>query len=394
MQPAGATTLSGDVYVLDGDKIIGLVGALKFQCIPRQLLNTLLPPRYLCPPIRPGARNQRLAPNSAAPRSPSLPEGMDPRDRSGLSFRRPKQLITDKTLDVIASELGVPARELADSIEFAKLGVDSLMSLSIVSRMRIDLEIEVQSSLFTDYPTVRGMKGFLSQYDLSEMVEGLLEEKTRSLISDVHPDGLSSLDGQMATPISLDSVDHCASSSIATDSESLSMIVRETISKEMGVDISELFATDDLASLGMDSLMTSTPHFSAQERVWTERAFPHLQRANDWKGRSARKVRKLRVTLGEPQNREQNAVASARWKWNCHVLCVPARDITRDDRLGSQFALHENPEEYRGGISGIASKFIAEIKRRQPQGPYNIGGWSAGGITAYEMARQMTDADN
>jgi acyl carrier protein/SAM-dependent methyltransferase len=39
-----------------------------------------------------------------------------------------------------------------------------------------------------------------------------------------------------------------------------------------------------------------------------------------------------------------------------------------------------------------ASACIAEIKRRQPQGPYMIGGWSFGGIVSYEMARQLQEA--
>lgn len=33
--------------------------------------------------------------------------------------------------------------------------------------------------------------------------------------------------------------------------------------------------------------------------------------------------------------------------------------------------------------------YIEEMLRRQPEGPYLIGGWSAGGVFAYEATRQM-----
>jgi len=35
----------GDAYVFDGDRIIGVAGDIKFQCIPRRALNMVLPPR-------------------------------------------------------------------------------------------------------------------------------------------------------------------------------------------------------------------------------------------------------------------------------------------------------------------------------------------------------------
>lgn len=33
--------------------------------------------------------------------------------------------------------------------------------------------------------------------------------------------------------------------------------------------------------------------------------------------------------------------------------------------------------------------YLDEIRQRQPNGPYNLGGWSAGGVLAYEAAYQI-----
>jgi thioesterase domain-containing protein len=37
----------------------------------------------------------------------------------------------------------------------------------------------------------------------------------------------------------------------------------------------------------------------------------------------------------------------------------------------------------------MAEDYIADIRSVQPEGPYYIGGFSAGGVVAYEMARQL-----
>jgi polyketide synthase PksN len=45
-----------------------------------------------------------------------------------------------------------------------------------------------------------------------------------------------------------------------------------------------------------------------------------------------------------------------------------------------------------GGIEGLAALYIAAIRSVQAQGPYHLGGWSMGGVIAYEMARQLQQA--
>ena len=49
-------------------------------------------------------------------------------------------------------------------------------------------------------------------------------------------------------------------------------------------------------------------------------------------------------------------------------------------------------EEPHGTFEEMAEAYIAEIRQVQPHGPYTIGGFSGGGITAFEMAHQLTAA--
>jgi len=50
----------------------------------------------------------------------------------------------------------------------------------------------------------------------------------------------------------------------------------------------------------------------------------------------------------------------------------------------------KEPEAFKGGIPGVTSLYLEEIRRRQPKGPYILGGWSAGGICAYEACLQLS----
>jgi thioesterase domain-containing protein len=40
-------------------------------------------------------------------------------------------------------------------------------------------------------------------------------------------------------------------------------------------------------------------------------------------------------------------------------------------------------------IESMAARYVAAIGTVQPRGPYALGGWSAGGLVAYEMAQQL-----
>jgi thioesterase domain-containing protein len=40
-------------------------------------------------------------------------------------------------------------------------------------------------------------------------------------------------------------------------------------------------------------------------------------------------------------------------------------------------------------VEDIAGWFVAAVRRAQPSGPYHVGGWSFGGLVAWEMARQL-----
>ncbi|KAI0003486.1 ketoacyl-synt-domain-containing protein [Xylariaceae sp. FL0662B] len=67
-----------------------------------------------------------------------------------------------RALQIIAEESGVAMEDLTDDTDFADSGVDSLLSLVIVSRFQDELKLDIQhESLFLECPTVGDLKQLL-----------------------------------------------------------------------------------------------------------------------------------------------------------------------------------------------------------------------------------------
>ena len=414
MQPAGANMMAGDVFILDGDRIVGMVGALKFQCIPRQLLNTFLPPKGAAAtnaaPQKPVAATQRPAPKLAAVPKPVVKVTALPKIGPSVTIR---------TLDIIAGEVGMPRGELADAIDFADIGVDSLMSLSITGRIREELEIDVPSSLFTDHQTVGALKRFMGRYDSPDTLEVLVEDSTGTTTPYLDSDGSSTRSDSFSTPTSPGS---------PGETEDLQAIIRGVVSLEMGLEISELLAAGDLGSLGMDSLMALTILGELREKTGLSLPADFLTENNSLKAIEktlhvgpvkpvqtkvlpvAQTVQiQVPATVSIPVNRPIRHATSVllqgmpksatKTLWlvpdgsGSATSYIFMPDISKEVAVyGLNSPFMKTPEEYDCGVVGMATYFIQEIKRRQPRGPYRIGGWSAGGVISYETVRQLIEA--
>ncbi|MCP4659563.1 MAG: alpha/beta fold hydrolase, partial [bacterium] len=69
-------------------------------------------------------------------------------------------------------------------------------------------------------------------------------------------------------------------------------------------------------------------------------------------------------------------------------------------KLGSDQPLYglqsrglEGDEEPLTRIEEMAAHYLGELRAVQPRGPYQLTGWSFGGLVAYEMARQLAAAE-
>jgi thioesterase domain-containing protein len=77
------------------------------------------------------------------------------------------------------------------------------------------------------------------------------------------------------------------------------------------------------------------------------------------------------------------------------VLCFfPLARHTGPDQpfFGLQAKGYDDDSEPFATLEEMATHYVAEIRKVQPSGPYHLGGWSFGGLAAYEMARQLAEA--
>ncbi|RWA08120.1 hypothetical protein EKO27_g6972 [Xylaria grammica] len=445
---SGTKMMSGDAYVFDGERLIGLAGDVRFQAIPRKVLNIVLPPQGAAAAAS-GAAPTRAAPAHAAPvarpaaKAPTKgKKQVTAKDLPAVNKKLAKRSVVAQVMDIVAKETGVSHDELADNIAFADLGVDSLMGLTISGRLREELELDVDSHAFNDHSTVGAFKKFLAQF---ESATGTVEEvSTVGGSEDSDEEDMGSDDSDVTTPPDDSEKGSISSDGAAADAgntSELQQIIRETICTEMGVEVEEIIAAPDLAALGMDSLMSLSilgilrektgrdipsdllghnPSLKDVERALGVEDKPKkaTPTAKPVEIKSTKTVVKkeettvVTVTKSEvtsdayPHRKATSVLLQGNHRTATRQLfMIPdgsgsATSYTEITQLGSDVAVWgmfspfmKTPEEYKCGVYGMATKFIGEMKRRQPKGPYAVAGWSAGGVIAYEIVNQLTTAN-
>jgi thioesterase domain-containing protein/acyl carrier protein len=75
------------------------------------------------------------------------------------------------------------------------------------------------------------------------------------------------------------------------------------------------------------------------------------------------------------------------------VLCYAA--LARALPPGTPLYGLQSPDwesEEPATLEAMAERYLAALRAAQPRGPYRLAGWSLGGVTAFEMARQLRQA--
>ncbi|SMR63496.1 unnamed protein product [Zymoseptoria tritici ST99CH_1A5] len=458
MVPQPNNISKGDVYIMEGDEIVAVCEGIKFQQIPRKVLNVFLPPnKGSAVQAKPSPIAQRPAPvrasvaapvkrmlapapvrKSAGPAkaaaAPSMPKP------SKVAAKKPAGSMVDKVLTILSKETEVDVAELVDDAHFENLGVDSLLSLTISAIFREDLSMEISPSLFTDYPTVGEMKKYFSQFN---NVESTTESEDDSDTDSLATTDVATPFDEMSTPASSapsvpqsdagkPSPDSPTGDSLSDDVGDVS-IARHIIAQEMGVDISEVTDDAELAEMGMDSLMSLTILGELREKTGIDlpgtflMTNPTLVDIENALGMRP-KPKAVGPKLSKPSTKtDMNEVSS-------RLTAINKTDISQypsatsvllqgnpktatkkvfflPDGSGSAtsyvsipnigphvaaFGLNcpfmKDPEQWQCGIEVSSLIYLAEIRRRQPKGPYIIGGWSAGGVIAYAVAQALLAA--
>ena len=190
------TVYLGDVYILQDNVIMGMVGGIQFRKYPRILLSRFFsaPDDSKAPPVATSSSSKSVAPKlvmpkPAVPQPPVIMQALQapvlsqPLEVLEASVTQPTSVLgeaptkvvtaaldadadttTTKAIKIIALESALDMAELTDDASFANLGVDSLMSLVIAEKFREQLGVVVGGSLFLEYPTIGDLRTWLQEY--------------------------------------------------------------------------------------------------------------------------------------------------------------------------------------------------------------------------------------
>lgn len=414
MQEAGKDVFAGDVYILEGDVIIGVVGGLKFQRIDRKVLNILLPPINKSSAARSEPKptvtasappaTKRPATTVAKPTQTQKVAVIPAAPKKKLDIRAPTESLVTAAMAIVAKEAEMDISELQGECVFADIGIDSLLSLTIAGKFREELNLDVPGDLFLQYPTVKALEAHLSA---SSKTAHFAEEKTDPVAS-TSPGSVTSVE-ESSTPWTL-----VSSSGSDTDDpintpnsedDNLLATIKATISEQMGLPLEEIAGGVDLASLGMDSLMTLSILGSLREQTGVNFDAAFFQDHPTISDIEAH-LNKLQSPSASPEPtsypKSQSILLQGNPKTAEKVLfLIPdgsgsATSYATIPRIADNVAMFglncpfmTTPEKYTCGIEKVAELFLDEVKRRQPKGPYYLGGWSAGGVIAYQMTLNL-----
>lgn len=412
MQFIEPKVVAGDVYIFEDEKIVGLCSGLRFQQIPKALLNILLPP------TSGKAERVRQAKVPSDSRPVVEPKVVIPKQVSarGNNIVSSGDMI-QRVISLLADEIGMSVNELSGEKTFSSLGVDSLLTLSIVGRLQTIFNIEAPSTIFMDHPTIgdfeRFLQGFFSQ-PKTEHVDEDLE----------NPDqGYSSLDTtQQNSPLA--SLVPSGTSTPISLFEGDSQILRLAIARETGIPVEKIVGSTCLNAIGLDSIMAlsimaqlessqatdlghtaffksrtvgelennlgfassvAVPQIPFHKKI-IEDHDDQIQQPSLYTATSIFLQRKP-GTLGKSLFLLPDGSGSAASYAKLPSLTSPSSSIAAVIGLNSPFL--RKPEACTCGIPGLARLYLEEITRIQLRGPYSLGGWSIGGIIAFEAACQL-----
>ena len=422
MQLVSGTMYSGDTYIFDEGNVVAIFEGVKvnydlidqnnamanleqFQGVPRQVLDQLLPSKFesaKSAPKPPKSKEGQIQVGMLSKSQLTADAASIPESASGTAKSPSSNGIVLRVMKIISEEAGLSLAELAPNSEFAEQGVDSLLSMTISGRIQEEMGLAISPTLFADYPTVKDLTDFLGENESEPVAPAS-----------------SGDDEPLPTPgTDASSENDETSPSSGTRSDGILELIRATIAEETGVAIAELKPSTSFTELGMDSLLTLTIMGKLSEALGMELPATLLADSDTLneiekalgltpKGRSGNEISFNAADPVDEAGRDllphaTSILLQGNPQTAKGVLFLfpdgsgSATSYASLPKVSSDIAVYglncpwqKTPQDMKCSFESAATRYLLEIRRRQPRGPYYFGGWSAGGICAYETAQQL-----
>ncbi|KAF5871521.1 putative polyketide synthase protein [Botrytis fragariae] len=395
-----------DVYVFADTNLVAMSTDIKFQRLSRDIFGMMLGKEQSFDPY-PAPRKTRFMHKDKGDAASSVSDSSEnswvPTLVSSTSSQTSVEALdlSSILLNTVAAKTGVSVLEMEDNSSFADLGIDSPMSISIIADFRKRTEVELPAAFFSNFPTVVEAKG-----ELGSVSETISIPPPKPLVKQEQRQNLAAKRQRSSSQTQAQNDKKSKNTSETTQSTALFKIV----AAELGIDITELTPGTEFAEIGVDSMLsikilsifkkksgTELPaaFFNSNSTITSAReeldGSPSSQSYHTATSESQPKPPKSRVILIQGKSHSKATPlflatdGSGAVTPYIHFPALPhGRKIYA---LESPFL--ETPDEYTLSIQEMADIFITAMRTIQPHGPYLIGGWSAGGIYAYEIAHRL-----
>ncbi|KAI0017593.1 ketoacyl-synt-domain-containing protein [Xylariomycetidae sp. FL0641] len=231
---------TGDVLVLDGEKIIAHFGKFAMQGVPRRVLRVILAKesgQKMQTQAKPAPKKEQVNASVVSQKlEKATKEPVPAKKASGNSDK------LEKALAIISEESGIAVADLTDGTNFGDVGIDSLLGLTISARFKEEIELDIDfNAFFYEYPTVGELKAFLG------------ESNVASTAGTSTPESSEDTPGETAGQSSATSV---SADDAPTPQKFDFGSALKIISEESGVAPEDLTDDTNFADSGVDSLLS------------------------------------------------------------------------------------------------------------------------------------------
>lgn len=398
----------GDIAIMKGNSPIGSFRGVRVQRVPRRLMDVMFKSKA----------DARTTNSPAIISHAACQEAVTEGSKPVKVTANPTKI--QKALGIIAEESGIALSDLKDDELLANIGVDSLLILVIASRFREELQVDIQPTSFAQMDSINAIKTFFDDKepvisstlptsfpeaplsdpsfvdDKPEPVDSSKIDKAVTIIAEESGLSLGELkDDDLLSNVGIDSL--------------LCLVIASRFREELELDLSPTFFAEvssigdiksflggqmtapsldnsDTASPKSDSPKCLGPSTSAStvsdDSMETDHSTP-----NKAPVRSTSIL--LQGTLG-PNTKTMFMFPDGSGSATSYMNIPRIHPDVAVIAMNCPYMT--NPKEMQGSFIDITKILLAEVRRRQPRGPYYLGGWSAGGAFAY-VATQLLLAE-
>ncbi|KAF1977949.1 ketoacyl-synt-domain-containing protein [Bimuria novae-zelandiae CBS 107.79] len=386
--------VAGNVYILQGSKIVGVIQGVKFRAMKKKILEMVMGSQPAKSANAPSTK--ALQPIQQVD---ALPVQALPADFFAPSA--PAEDIVALVDACVCSETGVDKTEITDETHLADLGIDSLLTLSLLATLREQADLSIPASDFMAFDTMGDLRQYVRRVTFTPAATGV---NTPAFIPP-HTAILSTAPSVQVPAQGL---------AISLGVDEAPDALQNIIASELGLGGDEIRADEYLEEFGLDSLMTMAVLHAFKEKTGTDLPasffFEHPTLASAKKALGSSPTLPAHVPTASfgptptPAHRatsvelQNGSSSTATAKTTLFLLPdgsgsagsylnLKLEPDIRVVALNSPFL--RDPDAFPSELYSVVQLFVDEILTQQPSGEYFLGGWSMGAAYAYEAANLL-----